>query len=347
LPPTVQQKMEAFFNTSFADVRVHVGPEAAAIGALAFTSGPNLYFAPGQYNPTISHGQKLLAHELAHVVQQRAGRVRNPFGSGTAVVQDPLLEAEAERLGHQAVIHRAPVQAKPSSVPLAVPGRRPAPATRMVQGQRGAAVQPFCGWLSNCFAWLCPPRRTPTFDDNYGAPQIRARIDRQRLLSDEETDWFSDTTCSTTAHRVSGALSTGGALGRGVDVRSLKRFMQGTGKDADMGVVIEVKIGQVGFSQHEFALEQMGEECFLIQAWLRQMTLEQGLGRTARRRVTDILDELTTLETTWLGNDSDRFRNALATTFGVNYSDTDWANEWQRNWQPGTRQLSWEAWTRR
>jgi Domain of unknown function (DUF4157) len=42
--------MESFFNTSFADVRVHVGHEAAAIGALAFTHGADLYFAPGQYD---------------------------------------------------------------------------------------------------------------------------------------------------------------------------------------------------------------------------------------------------------------------------------------------------------
>jgi hypothetical protein len=51
LPGPIQQKMESFFNTSFADVRVHVGHEAASIGALAFTHGTDLYFAPGQYNP--------------------------------------------------------------------------------------------------------------------------------------------------------------------------------------------------------------------------------------------------------------------------------------------------------
>jgi GNAT superfamily N-acetyltransferase len=94
--------MEAAFGTSFADVRVHVGPEAASIGALAFTHGSDLYFAPGQYNPQTQHGQRLLGHELAHVLQQRAGRVHNPLGSGLAVVQDAALEAEAERKGQRA-----------------------------------------------------------------------------------------------------------------------------------------------------------------------------------------------------------------------------------------------------
>jgi Domain of unknown function (DUF4157) len=102
LPGPVRQKMESFFNTSFTEVRVHVGPQAASIGALAFTHGSNLYFAPGQYNPNTAQGQRLLGHELTHVVQQRAGRVLNPFSSGVAVVQDPTMEAEADRQGMRA-----------------------------------------------------------------------------------------------------------------------------------------------------------------------------------------------------------------------------------------------------
>jgi hypothetical protein len=98
LPEAVQQKMGAFFRDDFADVRVHVGNEASSLGALAFTHGSDLYFAPGQYNPLTPQGQRLLGHELTHVVQQRSGRVRNPLGSGLAVVQDPALEAEAERM---------------------------------------------------------------------------------------------------------------------------------------------------------------------------------------------------------------------------------------------------------
>lgn len=102
LPDAVRGKMERFFGTDFSSVRVHVGPEAPAIGALAFTVGDTIVFAPGQYDPTSPRGQQVLGHELAHVVQQRAGRVRNPFGSGLAVVQDHALEAEADRLGMRA-----------------------------------------------------------------------------------------------------------------------------------------------------------------------------------------------------------------------------------------------------
>lgn len=106
IPDGLRQKMERHFGTDFSSVRVHVGPEAPAIGALAFTVGNTIVFAPGQYSPDTLRGQQILGHELAHVVQQRAGRVRNPFGSGLAVVQDPMLEAEADRQGMLAAFGR-------------------------------------------------------------------------------------------------------------------------------------------------------------------------------------------------------------------------------------------------
>jgi ribosomal protein S18 acetylase RimI-like enzyme len=112
LPDSVRGKMEAALGADFADVRVHVGPQAERIGAIAFTVGSDIYFAPGRFLPDTMHGQQLLGHELAHVVQQRAGRVRNPLGSGLAIVQDHALEAEADRLGHRAANHRVGVQAK-------------------------------------------------------------------------------------------------------------------------------------------------------------------------------------------------------------------------------------------
>ncbi len=134
LPDAVQQKMEAFFGARFDDVRVHVGNEAASIGALAFTMGSDLYFAPGQYNPQTPQGEQLLGHELTHVVQQRAGRVRNPLGSGVAVVQDPTLEAEAERMGMRAASATSPPLIQPKPSPVSMIGGRPT-------GPSGAAAR--------------------------------------------------------------------------------------------------------------------------------------------------------------------------------------------------------------
>jgi hypothetical protein len=104
IPDQVRAKMETAFGTDFSDVRVHVGQEASSIGAIAYTWGTNIHFAPGQYNPHTIQGQKLLGHELWHVVQQKSGRVSNPFGSGVAVVQDHALEAEADRMGIKAAM---------------------------------------------------------------------------------------------------------------------------------------------------------------------------------------------------------------------------------------------------
>ena len=113
LPDALRGKMEAALGADFSRVRVHVGPQAERIGAVAFTVGSDIYFAPGRYQPDTSHGQQLLGHELAHVVQQRQGRVRNPLGGGVAVVQDHAREAEADRLGHRAAAYRPPtVQAR-------------------------------------------------------------------------------------------------------------------------------------------------------------------------------------------------------------------------------------------
>ncbi len=101
LHPGIRDRMERFFGADFSTVRVHEGPAAPAIGALAFTVGETLYFAPGLYDPATRQGLELLGHELTHVVQQRDGRVGNPYGEGVAIVQDPELEAEADEMGRR------------------------------------------------------------------------------------------------------------------------------------------------------------------------------------------------------------------------------------------------------
>jgi len=98
LPGGVQDKMEQSFGTTFDDVRVHEGSQAEAVGAQAYAEGSDLHFAPGKYDPESLGGQELLGHELAHVVQQRAGRVETPQGKD-GINADPSLEAEADAAG--------------------------------------------------------------------------------------------------------------------------------------------------------------------------------------------------------------------------------------------------------
>lgn len=125
LPPAVQARMEALFRADFSSVRVHVGMEPGALGALALTVGSNLYFAPGHYNPHTQAGQRLIGHELTHVVQQRAGRVRAPgAAAGVTLVHDSGLEAEAERMAVRAALPFAPATVQPFRPGL--PQNRPA-----------------------------------------------------------------------------------------------------------------------------------------------------------------------------------------------------------------------------
>jgi hypothetical protein len=98
-------KLEKYYATDLSDVRVHTDSEdarsAESIDAQAYTAGREVYFGPGMYAPSSAAGQKLLAHEVAHVIQQSAGKrpsiaAKTTLGVKIGAVDDPL-EAEAER----------------------------------------------------------------------------------------------------------------------------------------------------------------------------------------------------------------------------------------------------------
>lgn len=78
LERSARATMESRFGQSFAGVRIHSDARAAAsaraVGAQAYTVGHNVVFGNGRYAPASSAGQRLLAHELTHVVQQRGER---------------------------------------------------------------------------------------------------------------------------------------------------------------------------------------------------------------------------------------------------------------------------------
>lgn len=85
LEPDVRSRMEARFGHDFRQVRVHSDSEAAnsaaLTGALAYTAGSHIVFGQGRYQPYSRDGERLLAHELAHVVQQQtpsAGEAGTP-----------------------------------------------------------------------------------------------------------------------------------------------------------------------------------------------------------------------------------------------------------------------------
>jgi len=95
LDPHVQRQMEAKFQHDFSGVRVHTDATAQdtsqAIDARAFTLGNDVFFGGGEYNPRTGGGRELLAHELAHVVQQAGRPIQPPLMLG-----DPHDAAEQE-----------------------------------------------------------------------------------------------------------------------------------------------------------------------------------------------------------------------------------------------------------
>ena len=82
LEPAFRREAEQRFGQDLTGVRVHTDPDAArsaeALNAEAYTCGNHIAFAQGRYRPGSDDGQQVLAHELAHVVQQRRGGARLP-----------------------------------------------------------------------------------------------------------------------------------------------------------------------------------------------------------------------------------------------------------------------------
>lgn len=100
LPDAVRIRMEEALKADFSAVLIHEGAEAKAMGARAYTRGTDIYFAPGEYDPSSERGLELIGHELAHVVQQGSGRVQaTALAQGMAVNEDAGLEHEADVAG--------------------------------------------------------------------------------------------------------------------------------------------------------------------------------------------------------------------------------------------------------
>lgn len=83
LADSARDKFGGSLGDSLSDVRVHTDDHAdqlsRSVQARAFTTGSDVYFAKGEYQPGSSGGDKLLAHELTHVVQQRGAPVSGPL----------------------------------------------------------------------------------------------------------------------------------------------------------------------------------------------------------------------------------------------------------------------------
>ncbi|MFL6278334.1 MAG: DUF4157 domain-containing protein [Blastocatellia bacterium] len=124
LPDPLRARMEQAFGADFSRVRVHADSESdhlnRALQAKAFTTGQDLFFRRGDYNPDSRKGQELIAHELTHVVQQSGGTTGNRRLSvqraPSHVIQRSVTEAiEEDRMSWKMM----PTSLKVAMVPLA------------------------------------------------------------------------------------------------------------------------------------------------------------------------------------------------------------------------------------
>jgi hypothetical protein len=155
LDSATQDAMGASFNHDFSGVRVHDDSAAhqasKELNARAFTTGRDIYFSQGAYNPVSDSGRKLLAHELTHVVQQSEGAASlNPSALSVSHPSDPL-EQEADRASEKVVRGERP---HISAMPVPIPHRR----TRSVA--RGSGTKLARPGLIQCTP--DPPQTTPS-----------------------------------------------------------------------------------------------------------------------------------------------------------------------------------------
>jgi hypothetical protein len=95
----MRASMETTFGHDFSQVRVHTGAKAGEsarkLHAFAYTVGRDIVFSEGQYIPQTATGRELMAHELAHVVQQ--GQARTQLGALSISTAAGIGEGEADR----------------------------------------------------------------------------------------------------------------------------------------------------------------------------------------------------------------------------------------------------------
>jgi Domain of unknown function (DUF4157) len=145
LEPAFRSRMEGRFGEDLSGVRVHsdaaAGEAARAVGAAAFTLGERIVFQPQHYRSD-GGGRRLIAHELAHVLQQRAGASgvqAMPAGRLRVGAADDPLEREADRIADAALAADGAPPGRVSAAPAEATIRRqqppaaPAPAAPAAQ----------------------------------------------------------------------------------------------------------------------------------------------------------------------------------------------------------------------
>ena len=128
LDPGTRNTMERQLGQDFGDVKVHTdaraSASAASVGANAYTVGNEIVFRSGHFDTATPTGQRTLAHELTHVVQQRSGPVDGSDAPGGIRLSDPNdrfeRAAEAAASGVVATTAQTSVDESTAATPASV-----------------------------------------------------------------------------------------------------------------------------------------------------------------------------------------------------------------------------------
>ncbi len=110
LDSATRYRLQESLNADLSSVRIHTDEEAdrlsRSVEAIAFTTGSDIFFRHGAYQPNTASGLHLLAHEAAHTIQQANGPVEGtPASVGDVSISDPAdhFEQAAERAADQVI----------------------------------------------------------------------------------------------------------------------------------------------------------------------------------------------------------------------------------------------------
>jgi hypothetical protein len=110
LPVTLMRKFEDSLGVDLSSVRVHTGDAsasaAASVGARAYAFGQDIHFGEGEFDPGTPQGEHLIAHEVAHTVQQRGGSAGAQFKLEVTGTNDAC-EVEADAAADAMVAGRS------------------------------------------------------------------------------------------------------------------------------------------------------------------------------------------------------------------------------------------------
>jgi len=155
---------ESRFGHDFSRVRIHADERASesaqSVNALAYTVGPHIAFASGLYQPRTASGQRLLAHELTHVVQQ--DKEASPAGPIQIGPEDDEFERQADQ---SSVLLPQRQGAEPAHAP----------------GAAAISLQRACGPQK-----IGSPGACTTSSTDPGGKHYRFRVNCDEFLEDEE-----------------------------------------------------------------------------------------------------------------------------------------------------------------